>query len=444
MALDVIIQRLLTGILQLHRAFCQPGRQHRIGLNGHVLLAAEAAAHQRSPRVHLFGGQVQHFGALALHIVDRLAGGIDQDAVLPLGKGHGTLRLQKAVLLPAGPVLARHHISGGTDGCIRVSAPKGGAAHHIAVGVDERRIKLQGVLRGRDGRERGIVHLDKGGNLIQCIRVFGGYHGKDIADIFRNVALAHHHIPVLFQVADDIAGHVLFRQDTEAGRMRLRFGDIEPVDPGAGTAGKDQPGMEHPVKIQVVGIDAGAVDLFGGIDAFGPPVKLQGMPLPRDSLLLTEEFRGHQDGLFDFLIARAAAEIAADGLFHVLGCRIRVQIQKAFRRDDHAGDAETALNGAGPGKAVLIDAHFLRRDPLHGHHLFPGQFAERQGTGLHFLPVDQDRAGAADPLAAAVLCRSQMQVIPQKTEQRFVLLGGIVFPIDADSKHGALPFRCFT
>jgi hypothetical protein len=37
-----------------------------------------------------------------------------------------------------------------------------------------------------------------------------------------------------------------------------------------------------------------------------------------------------------------------------------------------------------------------------------------------------------------------MQVIPQKTEQRFVLLGGIVFPIDADSKHGALPFRCFT
>ncbi len=139
--------------------------------------------------------------------------------------------------------------------------------------------------------------------------------------------------------------------------------------------------MEHPVKIQVVGIDAGAVDLFGGIDAFGPPVKLQGMPLPRDSLLLTEEFRGHQDGLFDFLIARAAAEIAADGLFHVLGCRIRVQIQKAFRRDDHARGAETALNGAGPGKAVLIDAHFLRRDPLHGHHLFPGQFAERQGTG---------------------------------------------------------------
>ncbi len=38
----------------------------------------------------------------------------------------------------------------------------------------------------------------------------------------------------------------------------------------------------------------------------------------------------------------------------------------------------------------------------------------------------------------------QVQVIPQKTEQRFVLLGGIVFPIDADSKHGALPFRCFT
>ena len=109
-ALYVIVQGLLTAVLHLDGLFRRPRHQRGILLHGHILLAAEATADKRRAAMHLFLWDLQHLGALPLHIVNRLAGRVDQQTVRSIRHGYAAFWLHKAVLLPAGFILAGDHV----------------------------------------------------------------------------------------------------------------------------------------------------------------------------------------------------------------------------------------------------------------------------------------------------------------------------------------------
>ena len=110
MALNMVCQRLLTRIFNLDGLLCNPCHECRVLLDRHILLAAEAASYQRCAAVNLLCGDLQHGRALALYIVNRLAGCIDEQTVVALGKRNRALGLHKAVLLPGGLVFARNNV----------------------------------------------------------------------------------------------------------------------------------------------------------------------------------------------------------------------------------------------------------------------------------------------------------------------------------------------
>ena len=91
-ALGMDQNALGAGELHLHRSAGEVGNQGRVVLHGHILLAAEAAAHQHVLYLHLFHGKAEHGRRLVLGVVGALVGGEDHHAVA-IHVGHGALRL---------------------------------------------------------------------------------------------------------------------------------------------------------------------------------------------------------------------------------------------------------------------------------------------------------------------------------------------------------------
>lgn len=366
--------------------------------------------------MYLLRGQLEHGGALPLHIIDGLTGGVEEQSVLPLRHGHAALRLHKAVLLPGGLILSGDHIFRFADGGVGVSPGQVSLAHHVAVRVDKRCVSPECVEGIGHRLQLGVIHLHQGGNLLQLLLFVGGHHGDDVAHIFGDVPHSHHHVPILLDVANDVVGYILLGQDSHAVRMSLGLADVDLVDPGTRIFGVDPLGVEHPFQLDVVGIDAGAVYLLFGVDASGPLVHVEGLGGSRDGLALPEELRRHEDGVLDLLVAGTAAQVAPDGLFHVRPGGVQVPVQQALGRDDHARDAEAALYRPGLGETVLIDLHLLRVDALHRQHLFPCQAAQEGDAGLGLDPVHQHGAGAAGSFAAPVLGGGEMEVVPEEPQ----------------------------
>ena len=107
MALGVDDQALLAGQLAFYGALSQVGDQRRLVLHCHVLLAAEAAAHQLVLHDHLIRLQPQQDGGLMAGVVGSLVCGIDKHAV-PEGHCDGALRLQERMLGPGSLVVLCH------------------------------------------------------------------------------------------------------------------------------------------------------------------------------------------------------------------------------------------------------------------------------------------------------------------------------------------------
>ena len=51
--------------------------------------------------------------------------------------------------------------------------------------------------------------LDQIRDFLEFVRSVRRHHSQYIAHILRDIALAHHHIPILFQMPDDIIGNIV-------------------------------------------------------------------------------------------------------------------------------------------------------------------------------------------------------------------------------------------
>lgn len=143
------------------------------------------------------------------------------------------------------------------------------------------------------GRQFGVIHLHQCGDLVQLFFLVCGNDGQHIAHIAGNVPLAHHHIPVLLDVPDFIAGDILLCQHLHAVGMGLRAADVNALNAGPGIPGVNASGVEHPFRRNVIDKNAAAVDLFRRVNAFGALVHMQGFRRRRNGLFLAEELCHH-------------------------------------------------------------------------------------------------------------------------------------------------------
>ena len=204
----------------------------------------------------------------------------------------------------------------------------------------------------------------------------------------------------------------------------------------------DGPAVAHAGQIDVVGVLAGAEDLLGHVQPVNPgadlPVIRRGAGDDADA----EDLRRQPDGRHDLHIAGAAADVVADGVADLRLRGVEVFVQQALGTDHHAGDAEAALDGSGLAEGVGVDRPLEVGQALHGHDVLSRQLVGADGAGPDSLSVDQDGAGAAGALAAAILGGGQMQFIAQKAQQGAsgILDSGLV---DKEFSHGNSPPQQF-
>ena len=98
MALAVADEGILARVLQPHRPPGLLGEQREIDLDGQVLLAAEAAAHQRAAHADLVVRHAEGVGD-GPEVLDHLGRDADVDHVVLVHPGEAHLRLQEGVLL---------------------------------------------------------------------------------------------------------------------------------------------------------------------------------------------------------------------------------------------------------------------------------------------------------------------------------------------------------
>ena len=180
MPLGVNQQALRPAELHLHRALRQIGYQRGVVLDRHVLLAAEAAAHQAVLDLHLLRREAQHPHGLVLGVVGALVRGKDHHPV-PVGIGHGALRLQEGVLRPGGGKFLGQDILAFCDSRRRVPPLDVLVGQEVSLPVDQGGVLRHGLLGIPHHGQLLIVHLHQGLGLGQYLCVLGGHDAHGVA-----------------------------------------------------------------------------------------------------------------------------------------------------------------------------------------------------------------------------------------------------------------------
>ncbi len=433
-ALGVDKDGLLTAELELDGALCQIAQQRRVVLHGHILLAAEAAAHQAVLYLAVVIVHAQHGRALVHGGVGALVRGQQLYAAVVQRQRHAALRLKEGVLRPRGGEMLGEHVSGIFDGTLGIAAGDVLVGLHVALLL----VKYQGSAGG--GGLHGV--MDGGQDLVFHLhQLFGGLyrlliHGADqrhaVAQIVYQLAHADEGGLVLLQVAHvDLAGDILLRGHADHAGQRLGLAGVDGENAGAGVLAADRAAVAHTVHINVVGILAIAQDFFLHVQSVDAAAHLPVVGGGGGQLALAEYLSRQQDAVDDLHITGAAADIVADGEGGLLAGGIGVHIQQPLGGDDHAGNAEAALHRAGLAEGEGVDLLFPVAEPLHREDGLALQLVRLGDAGLGGLAVDEDVAGAAGTLAASVLYGGQAQLVPQEADELLVL-----FHSDGLAVHG--------
>ncbi len=437
-ALGMDQKALCPGKLHFHRALCEIGDQGGVMLDGHVLLAAKAAAHQAVADLHQFRPQAQHPHDLVLGVVGPLVCREDQYP-LPLRIGHGALRFQEGMLRPRGveppgeDVLGFGNRHGGVaplDVLVGKEVP--GPVHQGCAGK-------HGLPGAADHRQFLIVHPHQFLGPGQDLLALGSHQADGVPQIVGDIPHGNHGVPVLHQVAHLVfAGDVGGSVDPHHPRQGQGLFCMDGQHPGPGVLGADGAGVNHTLYVHVVRIGACACDLLLYIHPGHPgsqgPV-LGGLR----HLSGAEDLRCQQDAVDNLHIAGAAADIVPDGKGGLLPGRGGVLIQQPLGGHHHPRDAEAALDGPGHAEGVGIGLLLEIRQALHGDDSLPLQFIGLGDAGLGGLPVDEDGAGTAGALAASVFHRGQAQFVPQIAKEFLILLHSHTTAVHGKYYHRNLP-----
>ena len=438
-ALGMERERLGAGELALHRTLELIGSKRGQVLDGHVLLAAKAAAHEHGLDDHALGLVVpaKHVGALFARVVGALVGRLHLDAVL-IREGHGALRLQEGMLGKGRGKALRH-------GKRALRQRLGGvAARHVAA-LAHVVLELHGIAKGKEavvqargvfgsgldnvahGLQRLVVNLYELLGLFERCLVLGNHQYDGVAHAAGDIALGDHDVPVLDKVADLVDRHVLGAQDAHHAGQGLGLGGVDGEHAGARILGAHGAGIGQARLVElvdVVGILAFTEHLLAHVDTEGAlahTVVVAALQVLIDLLFAAEHRSGQRNALDNLLVAGAAAHVAADGVLDLLLGGLGVLGDERRARHDHAGDAKAALHGAHGAKGVHKGLAHVLGQALDGHDVAAGGKGGSQHACLHGRTVHMDGAGAARALGAAVLGGVDVQVVAKVAQQRLVL-----------------------
>src|SRR5215831_16177757 len=107
------------------------------------------------------------------------------------------------------------------------------------------------------------------------------------------------------------------------------------------------------------------------------------------------------DGVLDALVAAAAADVAGHRFADLLMRRFWIVHQQRGGLHDLTGLAEAALGNVDLAPGFLDGMIAGRMQPFDRRDLAPGDVVDRGDAGAYGFLVDDDRAGAAQGLAAA-------------------------------------------
>ena len=305
--------------------------------------------------------------------------------------------------------------------------------------MDQGRSLRHGLLIGAHLGQFLIIDLHQALGLGQDLRRLRRHNADGVAQVMGNTAHGDHGVPVLHQVPHlDVPRDVRRREDPHDARQGQGLLGMDGQHPGPGIGAADGAGVDHAVEIDVIGVDAGAPHLLLRVDP-GDPAAHGPVPRPLRQLSGPEDLRRQQNGVDDLHIARAAADIGTDGEGRLLPAGGGVHVQQALGRHHHAWGAEAALNGPGLAEGVGIDLLLPVRETLHRDDGLPLQLVGLGDAGSRGLAVDEDGAGAAGALAAAVLHGGETQLVPQEADELSVFLHGDALAVNGESGHDAPP-----
>ena len=437
-ALGVDVEALLPGELHLHGPARGPGHQRRVMLHAHVLLAAEAAAHQLGLAAHLFRRQLEHAADFLLLVVDRLAGGVHQKPAVAVRDADGAFRLHEGMVGHRGGIVPGDHVRRLRDRLVHVAPAQHLLGEDVAVFVQPGRVLLHGLARIGEGRELGVGHVHQAEHLVQRLLVIGGHQHDRVAHVARAVALGDQHVPVLNDMPGLVEGHVLGGKDPDHVGMRQRAGQVDLLHPRARVFGAQGLGVDHAGKRDVIHEKPGAQHLFRHVHPRKQVADARVRVAVRHGQVFAQHPGRQQNGLLDAHIARAAADVAPDGLFDILGRGVGVLGDQRLGAQHHAGDAKAALHRARLPEGVDVHLALALGESLHGGDVLSVQLGNPEYAGLGLLAVHQDGARAARALAAAVFHAGQPQVVPQVIQQLAVLFSAAYRTVHIQSVHASL------
>ena len=442
MALGVDEDGFLPGELHLHGDTGAIGQQSRVVLHGHILLASEAAAHELVLHEAQFGADAEKLHALPLGGVGALVGGEKLYAAVFQRKRHAAFRLQERVLRPGRLKALVQDISAACDGRVRVAAGDMLMSLDIAVrsledegSAGSRR--LRGIVHGGQGL---VFHADELFGLLQRLPVPGAYKGHGVPEIMGDLTHGNEGRLILLDVADIVfAGHVLCRQHAYDPGQGLGLRGVDGQDPRPCVIGADGAAEAHALDIDVVGVDAIALDLLRHIDASDAAADLKASCAVGDLSALPEQTGGQQDAVQDLHIPRAAADVPADGCGGLFSRGVGVRVDECLGAQDHPGDAEAALHCAGLPERIGVHGLLPVGETLHGQDALSLQFIRLRHACLYGLSVHEHGAGAAGALAAAVLDACEMQLVPKEAQELQIFLSGDGPAVHGKRGHGSAP-----
>ena len=331
----------------------------------------------------------------------------------------------------------RHFIFRGRNDSVGIAADQVFMGQDIRTGrrMDQRSPFFQSVGGTGQGRQFFIFDVDEFLGLFQDFRRFRSHQGNGVAQEVRRRAHRDERIPIGLQVADfDGTRDVIGRQDTDDTGQGLGLFRMDGLDDSPRIGAADGTAITHAGQvdgIQVIRILADTQDLGFDVDALARIADTAVAAADRDCLACAQQVRCHGDGVDDFLIARTAADIVADGGGDFQPRRRRVGVDEGLAAHDHAGDAEAALDGAGFAKSIDEDILFPLGQAFDSQHVFTGHAADLLDTGLGRLAVDDDGTSPASPFTATILDGFQAQVVAQDVDEFPVPIGlyfTVVYP----------------
>ena len=202
-------------------------------------------------------------------------------------------------------------------------------AQQIAGFMDQRRKGLGGIGRAENRLQGLVLHLHQLFGFFQNLRSFRRHQADGIAQVMCNLPHGDHSVPILHQVAHlhltrDIVGGI-HAHHTRQG-LGLLLMDGQHTGPGIFTA--HGAAVNHTVQVNIIRIFTCAQDLLSGIDARHSLAHPCAILFQGKFSAIAEKLRRQQNGINNFFIARAAADIVPDGKCHLLPGRGRVHIQQ--------------------------------------------------------------------------------------------------------------------